>query len=119
LKIPAELKEEYPFNPKRIDLRSGYSMSYLDEGEGAEPPTLFLHGNPTWSFFYRKMVIKLREKGRCVAPDHLGCGLSDKPSSHDFSYQLKDHAENIFQLLDAHEIDQINLVVHDWGERLG
>jgi pimeloyl-ACP methyl ester carboxylesterase len=119
LKIPPELKEEYPFNPKQIDLRSGYSMSYLDEGEGAEPPTLFLHGNPTWSFFYRKMVIELSEKARCIAPDHLGCGLSDKPSSHDFSYQLKDHSENILQLLDTLEIDQINLVVHDWGGAIG
>ncbi|MGA1115537.1 MAG: alpha/beta fold hydrolase [Opitutales bacterium] len=94
-------------------------MSYLDEGKGTDPPTLFLHGNPTWSFFYRKMISKLSEKHRCLVPDHIGCGLSDKPSSHDFRYQLKDHAENILQLLDSLNINEINLVVHDWGGAIG
>ena len=54
-------------------------MHYLDEGKGAEAPILFLHGNPTWSYFYRKLILKFRPKARCIAPDHIGCGLSDKP----------------------------------------
>ena len=101
-------------------LSSGHVLSYLDEGiKHGGTPTLFLHGNPTWSFFYRKAVQSFKEHGRCIVPDHLGCGLSDKPSSKKFSYRLKDHAENILQLIDSLNIDQINLVVHDWGGAIG
>jgi len=94
-------------------------MSYLDEGAGEGIPTLFLHGNPTWSFFYRNLILSFREKGRCVAPDHIGCGLSDKPDDKDFSYLLKQHAQNISELLDHLEINKLNLVVHDWGGAIG
>ena len=94
-------------------------MSYLDEGEDCGIPTLFLHGNPTWSYFYRNVISKLRETGRCIVPDHIGCGLSDKPNSDDFSYRLQDHANHVLELLDALRIKEINLVVHDWGGAIG
>ena len=113
MKIPPELKEEYPFNPKRIDLRSGYSMSYLDEGEGTKPPTLFLHGNPTWSFFYRNLVSEWSGEGRCIAPDHLGCGLSYKPPIDQFPYTLESYALNLRTLIDSLDIEEFNLVVHE------
>ena len=94
-------------------------MSYVDEGKKDETTTLFLHGNPTWSFFYRNAILAWKNYGRCIAPDHLGCGLSDKPDDSRFSYQLKNHAENILELVDSLKIDKLNLVVHDWGGAIG
>ena len=79
-------------------------MHYLDEGEGAEAPILFLHGNPTWSYFYRNLILRFRPQTRCIAPDHIGCGLSDKPSFPDYAYDLRGHSENIVDLLDHREI---------------
>jgi pimeloyl-ACP methyl ester carboxylesterase len=119
LKTPPFLKEVYPFTPSRYCLDSGHSLSYLDEGKEDSLPTIFLHGNPTWSFYYRKAVLAWRELGRCIVPDHLGCGLSDKPSSKEFSYQLKDHANNIRNLINSLHIENFNLVMHDWGGAIG
>ena len=119
LKTPPFLKEVYPFTPSRFRLESGYSLSYLDEGKEDTLPTIFLHGNPTWSFYYRKAVLAWRELGRCIVPDHLGCGLSDKPGSKEFSYQLKDHANNIRNLVNSLHIENFNLVMHDWGGAIG
>lgn len=82
-------------------------------------PTIFLHGNPTWSFFYRKAVRSWMHLGRCIAPDHLGCGLSDRPSSADFSYNLRNHANNLIELIEFLELKKFNLVVHDWGGAIG
>ena len=59
-------------------------MHYLDEGPQSGPPILFLHGNPTWSFMYRNVIKKLSSTNRCIAPDHIGCGLSDKPNEKQF-----------------------------------
>jgi len=119
LKLPASLASEYPFEPKRFQLSNHHSLSYVDEGEDKGMPTLFLHGNPTWSFFYRKAILAWKDHGRCIAPDHLGCGLSDKPNSSRFSYQLQDHASNIRELVDSLGIQELNLVVHDWGGAIG
>ena len=95
-------------------------MNYLDEGnDQSGTPTLFLHGNPTWSFFYRQLLVNWRNKTRCIAPDHLGCGLSDKPSLNDFPYTLETHAKNIRELVDNLGIHEFNLVVHDWGGAIG
>ena len=74
---PLWLQQLYPFEPKRFDTGRG-ELSYLDEGEGDEA-VVMVHGNPTWSFYYRNVVLGLRGKIRCIVPDHLGCGLSDKP----------------------------------------
>ncbi len=94
-------------------------MHYLDEGSGNEPPILFLHGNPTWSFFYRRLILSLRENSRCIAPDHIGCGLSEKPGFPEFEYDLRSHSENLLSLLEKLKVDRVRLVVHDWGGAIG
>jgi haloalkane dehalogenase len=109
------LRQLYPFEPKRFDTGSGM-LSYLDEGQGDEA-VLMVHGNPTWSFFYRDVVRALRGRFRCIVPDHLGCGLSDKPQDHD--YTLANHVANLGRLLDSLPLTKIHLIVHDWGGPIG
>lgn len=113
--LPAWLKELYPFEPKRFETGSGV-LSYLDEGQGDEA-VLMVHGNPTWSFFYRNAVLALRSRFRCIVPDHLGCGLSDKPQ--DYDYTLPNHVANLGRLLDLLNFRKIHLIVHDWGGPIG
>lgn len=113
--IPAWLHELYPFTPKRHETPAGV-MSYLDEGEGEEA-VLMVHGNPTWSFFYRNVVLALRGKMRCIVPDHLGCGLSDKPQ--DWAYTLPNHVRNLRGLIDRLGLKRVHLIVHDWGGPIG
>ena len=113
--LPSWLAKLYPFQPKRFDTGRG-QMSYLDEGEG-DVAVVMVHGNPTWSFYYRHLVLGLRDRIRCIAPDHLGCGLSDKPQ--DFSYTLAEHIRNLRSLLDALQLKRIHLIVHDWGGPIG
>lgn len=114
--IPDSLKEEYPFEPKRLKLSCGFEMSYVDEGEGF--PVLMVHGNPTWSFYYRNVVKKLRGKFRCIAVDHIGCGLSDKPGSK-YSYRIKQRIQDLGELIDHLGLERFDLVVHDWGGVIG
>jgi haloalkane dehalogenase len=90
-------------------------MHYIDEGTGR--PILILHGNPTWSFYYRDLVRDLRNQYRCIVPDHIGCGLSDKPG--DWSYRITDHVGNILELVDHLDLGDVTLVVHDWGGPIG
>jgi len=113
--IPDWLKALYPFEPRRFDTGRG-TMSYLDEGSGDEA-VLMVHGNPTWSFYYRDLVHGLRGRLRCIVPDHLGCGLSDKPQ--DFDYTLGEHIRNLRALLDSLKLSKIHLIVHDWGGPIG
>ena len=68
---------EYSFEPHRIEI-DGYGLNYLDEGQG--PEVVMVHGNPSWSYLYRNLVSGLRDHYRCIVPDHLGCGFSDKPA---------------------------------------
>ena len=91
-------------------------MSYLDEGTGDEA-VVMVHGNPTWSFYYRNIVLGLRGSIRCIVPDHLGCGLSDKPPG--FDYTLGEHITNLRALLDSLKLTKIHLIVHDWGGPIG
>ena len=119
MNLPADIQEEYPFKGKFLEIEGGWRLHYLDEGEGTRPPILMLHGNPTWSFFYRKLILALREEERCIAPDHLGCGLSDKPPHGSFPYDLSAHIGNLRTLLDRLGIDKVRLVVHDWGGAIG
>jgi pimeloyl-ACP methyl ester carboxylesterase len=113
--LPACLCELYPFEPKRFATGAG-EMSYLDEGAGDEA-VLMVHGNPTWSFFYRNVVLALRDNVRCIVPDHLGCGLSDKPQEYD--YTLDNHIENLGRLVDSLNLKKVHLIVHDWGGPIG
>ncbi|WP_438482950.1 alpha/beta fold hydrolase [Oleiharenicola lentus] len=113
--LPNWLQEIYPFEPKRFDTGRGV-MSYLDEGSGDEA-VLMVHGNPTWSFYYRNLVLGLRGKIRCIAPDHIGCGLSDKPQ--DFNYTLSEHIKNLRALIESLGLKRVHLIVHDWGGPIG
>ncbi len=91
-------------------------MHYIDEGVG--PVVIMLHGNPTWSFYYRNLVKQLSAAGfRCIVPDHIGCGLSDKPKN--YNYTLKQRIEDVEGLIDHLGIDQFSLVMHDWGGAIG
>jgi haloalkane dehalogenase len=107
----------YPFTPRRFD-RRGLGLSYLDEGAG--DPVVMLHGNPTWSFYYRNLVVALRDKYRCVAPDHVGGGLSDKPPEALYDYSLKSRVDDLEALLDHLGLrENLTLVLHDWGGMIG
>ena len=105
---------QYPFTPKSMSV-NGQRMSYLDEGRG--PVVVMVHGNPSWSYLYRNLVSKLKAGHRCIVPDHIGCGLSDKPGN--YPYRLQDHIDNLGALLKNLEVEQCVLVVHDWGGAIG
>ena len=118
--LPAEVRTLYPFKGKLFEQLGADSdpvqMHYLDEGTG--PVVLMLHGNPTWSFYYRNLVKTLVAAGfRCIVPDHVGCGLSDKPDTYD--YTLSRRIEDVERLVDHLKIDRWSLVVHDWGGAIG
>jgi len=110
----ADLGELYPFDSHYLDV-GGMRMHYVDEGSG--PAVVMLHGNPTWSFFYRELIKGLRDRYRVIAPDHIGCGLSDKPQ--DYPYTLATHIDNLSRLLDHLKIEDVTLAGHDWGGAIG
>ncbi len=105
---------EYSFASKYLQLSQG-RLHYLDEGAG--PAVVLVHGNPTWSYYYRNLVKTLSSRFRVIVPDHLGCGLSDKPL--DFDYTLENHIDNLLLLLNHLEIERTSMVVHDWGGPVG
>ena len=110
-------KSLWPFESRSFD-RDGLRYCYLDEGEGE--PVVMLHGNPTWSFYYRNLVQALSGDYRCIAPDHIGCGLSDKPGDDEYDYTLKSRVDDVERLLENLGIvENITLVVHDWGGMIG
>ncbi len=104
----------YPFESREM-IVGGQRYHYVDEGRGEV--LLLVHGNPTWSFYWRELIRALREKYRLIAVDHIGCGLSDKPRSYDYS--LARHIDNLCQLVERLELDQATLVAHDWGGPIG
>jgi cis-3-alkyl-4-acyloxetan-2-one decarboxylase len=107
----------YPFTGQYLD-RPGGRLHFLDEGNGE--PIIMLHGNPTWSFYYRNVVLALRDTYRCIVPDHLGCGLSDKPTEAEYDFSLKSRIDDLDALLDHLGItSNITLMVHDWGGMIG
>ena len=107
----------YPFQPKHLD-RDGVGLSYLDEGSGE--PVVMVHGNPTWSFYFRNLVLALRGSHRCIVPDHIGMGLSDKPPVSQYPYSLKARIDDLEALLDSLGITQnVTLVMQDWGGMIG
>ncbi len=100
-----------------LDLQ-GLRYHYLDEGRGE--PVVMLHGNPTWSFYYRELVRGLRGEYRTVVPDHIGCGLSDKPGDDRYEYTLGRRVEDLEALLDYLGLrENLTLVLHDWGGMIG
>jgi len=130
----------YPFAPHYLDLGSGSAggsrsargsrpagggnsegygqrMHYVDEGQG--DPVVMVHGNPTWSFYYRDLISQLRSSHRVIAPDHIGCGRSDKPNDAHYDYTLSTRVADLGTLVDSLDLRNITLVVHDWGGMIG
>lgn len=107
----------YPFTGHYLNL-DGLRYHYLDEGRGE--PVLMLHGNPTWSFYYRRLVLALRDRFRVIVPDHIGCGLSDKPGDTHYRYTLEQRARDVVDLVDHLGLsEKLTLVLHDWGGAIG
>ena len=104
----------YPFASRWVEVE-GARMHYVDEGQG--PTVLMVHGTPTWSFLYRHLITGLRDRFRCVAPDHLGFGLSDKPAGD--GYRPEDQARRLGAFVAALGLKDVALVVHDFGGPIG
>ena len=136
----ADWKGLFPFRPHYLELSPQLRLHYVDEGpldttDSAEravssesnrtceptvpgaPCIVAIHGNPTWSFYYRAIVHRFRTTHRVLAIDHIGCGLSDKPQK--YPYSLRQHTENLVRWIDALDLARIVLVVHDWGGAIG
>jgi haloalkane dehalogenase len=108
--------EGYPFAPHYLDWE-GLRLHYVDEGAG--PPVLLLHGEPTWSYLYREIIPPLVAAGfRCIAPDYVGFGKSDKVVEDDW-YVIERHVESVRSLIERLDLRDITLVVHDWGGPIG
>jgi cis-3-alkyl-4-acyloxetan-2-one decarboxylase len=96
----------------------GLRMHYLDEGRGET--VVMLHGNPNWSYYYRNLVVALRDQYRCLVPDHIGCGMSDKPGDDHYEYSLARRVADLELWLDKLQATRdLTLVVHDWGGMIG
>jgi haloalkane dehalogenase len=107
----------YPFRSHYAD-RNGLKYHYIDEGSGE--PVLMLHGNPTWSFYFRNVVKALSPQFRTIVPDHIGCGLSDKPDTQTYDFRLKSRVDDLEYLMDDLDLKKnITLIVHDWGGMIG
>ena len=112
--LPPAIRRLFPFKAHYMQL-GGPRLHYVDTGSG--PPVLMLHGNPTWSFYYRELIADLSADHRVIVPDHVGCGLSDKPRR--YPYRLATHIDNVERLADRLGLEDITLVVHDWGGAIG
>ncbi|MEI6424529.1 MAG: alpha/beta fold hydrolase, partial [Lentisphaerota bacterium] len=106
----SSIKDLYPFKHNYYKLKS-CNYHYIDEGRGE--PIVMVHGNPSWSFLFRRLISELSRTNRVIVPDHLGCGMSDKPRN--FQYRLETHIDNLEEFLLALDLHNINLLVHDWG----
>ena len=115
--LPQVSRELYPFEGRFLD-RSGLRYHYLDEGQGE--PVVMLHGNPSWSIYYRALIEGLRDGYRSIVPDHIGCGLSDKPGDDRYGYRLADRVADLEALIDSTcPVGKLTLIAHDWGGMIG
>jgi haloalkane dehalogenase len=110
----APIASIYPFAQHRLAVPGGW-INYVDEGQG--PVVIMLHGNPTWSFYYRRLISALSATHRVIVPDHIGCGLSDRPQG--YPYRLANHIDNLAILVRHLGLKQADLVMHDWGGAIG
>ena len=107
----------YPFESHFMDM-NGFKYHYVDQGSG--PPVIMVHGNPTWSFYYRRLIQDLSPDFRAIAVDHIGCGLSDKPTANQYDYTLDCRINDLERFICRLELkEKITLVVHDWGGAIG
>ncbi len=111
---------DYPSDSSRYTTVNHLRMHYLEGGIKHADTVVMIHGNPSWSFYYRKLFTKLTEQYHCVVPDHIGMGLSDKPSDSNYSFTLQQRVDDLDALLSSLETsDKITLIVHDWGGMIG
>ncbi len=113
MEVKKDISANFPYTSKYIEVL-GSKIHYVDEGSG--DPVLFLHGNPTSSYLWRNIMPHVTPLARCVAMDLIGMGKSDKP---DIAYRFFDHAEYVEGLIEKLDLENITLVVHDWGSALG
>ncbi len=119
------LKDIYPFKSNYLKIEGeaalcrygGGALDYHYIDEGAGETVVMLHGNPSWSFYYRNLINALKGECRAVAVDHIGCGLSDKPQS--YNYILENHIANFEYFVEKKSLKNITLIVHDWGGAIG
>jgi pimeloyl-ACP methyl ester carboxylesterase len=110
---------EYPFEGHFLDV-GGVRMHYLDEGPRDAPPIVMVHGNPTWSFYFRHLISAFRGEYRVIVPDHIGMGLSDKPDEDRYQFTLARRVDDLERLIDSLKLTQpMTLVLHDWGGMIG
>ncbi|MFZ5440971.1 MAG: alpha/beta fold hydrolase [Myxococcota bacterium] len=111
-------KSQYPWQGHFLDVGQGVRLHYLDEGKGE--PLLMLHGNPTWSFYWRALVSAFSSSHRVIVPDHVGMGLSDKPGDDRYEYVLERRVADLDRLVSSLGLgNDLTLVVHDWGGMIG
>jgi haloalkane dehalogenase len=109
----------FPYASKYFEVRPGIRMAYIDEGPRDAPPVLLVHGNPTWSFYWRALIEALSPTHRVIVPDHVGCGRSDKPDDQAYSYRLRSRIEDLEALVEHLDLGELELGVHDWGGMIG
>src|SRR5215218_1719106 len=116
--LAGDFNGTFPFEPRYLEI-GGVRLHYVDEGPPDAAPLLFVHGNPTWSYLWRRPIAELSARGhRCVAFDHMGFGRSDKPAQLS-AYSLERHVDNALALVDALDLNDVTLVAHDWGGPIG
>jgi len=112
-----QLQSLLPFESHFLD-RNGHQLHYINEGKGE--PVVMVHGNPSWCYYFRNLVSALSANHQCIVPDHIGCGISDKPNDPDYDYTLNNRIDDLEALLDSLGItENITLVCHDWGGMIG
>jgi haloalkane dehalogenase len=113
----APFRHLYPFASRFAEV-NGRRMHYVDEGAGE--PVVMLHGNPTWSFYFRELITSVAADRRAIAPDHIGCGLSEAPAADDYPFRLINRIDDLDRLLEQIGVrEKITLVLHDWGGMIG
>jgi len=118
-RLPRFISRDYDFVTRRVLTPDGVEISLVDEGPRDAPVLLFVHGNPTWSYLWRHLLRAGLEAGfRVVAPDHAGFGLSDKPTKGTY-YSLERHVANLRHVVRDLDLQDITLVIHDWGGPIG
>ena len=116
MELTTELKEIYPFRNNYLEI-DGHNYHYLDEGDKDKEAIIMVHGNPTWSFYFRNLVMALSPHYRVIVPDHFGCGLSDKVDKS--KYNLQERIDNLTALVDSLGLKKYSMIVHDWGGAIG
>ncbi len=112
-----DFEDLYPFESNFLDVE-GHDLHYIDKGEGR--PVIMVHGNPTWSFYFRNLIQELSQDYRAIAMDHIGCGFSDKPDAKNYDYTLESRVRDLDTLINSLDLkEKISFIVHDWGGMIG